>query len=108
DPHRNHKAAYASMSHSMSVRKRWWLVGIGAVLLIFVVAVYIGASVMARRFEPMVREQAIQYLQQRFHSDVELATLHVHLPKMSTLGLLFKRQSGSKARVDGEGLSMRF
>jgi AsmA-like C-terminal region len=92
----------------MSPRKKWWLAGIGVFLLISGVAAYIGASSMAKRFEPMVREQAIQYLRQRFHSDVEIATLHIHLPKMSTLGLLLKHQSGAKVHVDGEGLSMRF
>src|SRR5205085_6399749 len=74
----------------------------------FGVGMYIVVPRMIRRFEPMVREQAVRYLRERFHSDVEIKTLHVHLPKLSRLKVLFKKERGAKVAVDGEGLSMWF
>jgi hypothetical protein len=55
----------------------------------------------------MVHDEAVQYLRQRFHCDVQLASLNVHLPKLSTIGLLLKRERGARVSVDGTGLSMR-
>ena len=59
------------------------------------------------RVEPMVREQAIRYLQDRFHADVKLDALHIQLPQLSTIGLVFHKQRGSIVQVEGEGLSLR-
>ncbi len=91
----------------VSRRKKRWLIGIGVVALAAVVALFVAAAVTAKQFEPMVRDQAVLYLENRFHCDVQLASLHVHLPKVSTIGLLLKRERGAKLRVDGEGLTMR-
>ncbi len=63
---------------------------------------------MAKRFEPMIREQAIRYLHDRFHSEVELAALRVNPPRMSILQLVLRRGRGAMVGVEGEGLSMRF
>jgi hypothetical protein len=84
-----------------------WLIGIGIFAVLAVVALYMSAARLAKNFEPMVHDQAVRYLSDRFQCDVQLAALHVHLPKMSTLGLLLKREKGAKVGVDGEGLSMR-
>ena len=67
----------------------------------------IAASVYAKRFEPYIRQQAIQYLSQRFNSDVKIAALHVSLPGASPLRLLFTKGRGSLAWIDGGGISMR-
>jgi hypothetical protein len=56
----------------------------------------------------MVREQAIEYLQHRFHSDVQLKALRIHTPKVSWVALFLNHGRGTKVRVDGDGLSMRF
>ena len=92
----------------MTGRRRGWL--IGAVLLAVAVATFVILYVMARRlaanFEPMVRYQAVEYLRTRFHCDVQLKTLHVHLPKLSTLALLLRHEKGARVRVEGEGLAM--
>ena len=54
----------------MTKRKRNWLIGTALVLtLAFAVLIWAGV-VMARRFEPYIREQAILYLQERFDSEV--------------------------------------
>ena len=62
-------------------RKKKWLIGIAAAATLGMFALVVAASILARRFEPYVREQAIEYLHKRFDSDVELASLRVHLPK---------------------------
>lgn len=92
----------------MSVRKRRWILGILAGLAIVAIGIFIAAYRLIGQFEPMVRDQAIKYLEGRFHSNVELAALHIHLPKMSAFSLVRTRGRGTTVAVDGEGLSMRF
>lgn len=92
----------------MTRRTKGWLIGIAAALLIFGVAVWIAVSVISKRFEPLIREQAIRYMHERFQSDVELAALRVHWPKMSALNILRTRGRGYKVVVEGEGLALRF
>jgi hypothetical protein len=89
-------------------RKKYWLAGIATLLVLGTIAVFVAASVMAKRFEPMIREQAIRYLQERFHSDVEIAALRVNPPKMSVLQILLRHGRGAMVGVEGEGVSMRF
>jgi AsmA-like C-terminal region len=92
----------------MSKTKKRWLmwsaIALGVALLGVIVATYI----VVRHFEPLIREQAIRYLRERFDSEVELKALHVHMPKRPTLALLRNRGRGAKIAVDGEGLSMWF
>ena len=88
-------------------RKKKWLIGIAAATMLGIFALVVAASILARRFEPYVREQAIEYLRKRFDSDVELATLRVHFPKTSPLSLLLTKGHGTLVRVDGEGISLR-
>src|SRR5512147_3169347 len=88
-------------------RKKRWLIGIAAAVMLGILALVVAASVLARRFEPYVREQAIEYLQKRFDSDVDLAALHVHLPKTSPLRLLLTKGRGTLVLVEGEGISLR-
>ena len=92
----------------MTARKKWWLIGTGGFVAAGAIALYVAAPRMARRFEPMVREQAIRYLRERFHSDVEVGALHIHLPKLSRFQLLLKHEQGAKVQVEGEKLSMWF
>ncbi len=88
-------------------RAKYWLAG-GAVLGLAVLAAFVAAAILARRFEPILREQAFRYLSQRFHSDVELAALHITPPKMSTLDILLRRGRGVMLGVEADGLSMYF
>ena len=89
------------------VRKRWLYAGV-AVTTVGIAALFIAASVLSRRFEPFVREQAIQYMSERFDSDVKIATLRIKMPKLSPLNVLLKHGKGVTARVEGEGISMRY
>ncbi|HWR54814.1 MAG TPA: hypothetical protein VN428_27140, partial [Bryobacteraceae bacterium] len=84
-----------------------WVITAGVVVLMLAAAGVIAARVLSRRFEPYVRQQAIEYLKKRFASEVELRSLHVRLPQTSPLRLLVTRGRGGIARVDGEGLTMR-
>jgi hypothetical protein len=88
-------------------RKRKWLIRIAVATMLGIVTLFVTASLLARRFEPYIREQAIEYLRKRFDSDVELDTLRVHLPKTSPLRLLLSKGRGALARVEGEGVSLR-
>ena len=94
----------------MTRRRKRWIIGLTLAAALGV-GVLVGLFYLARgiaaNFEPMVREEAILYLRTRFHCDVELRALHVHLPRLSTVSLLLRRERGARVRVDGEGLSMR-
>src|SRR5436309_12506360 len=91
----------------MSNRKKKWIIGIGLGLLITGGSLVGMAFWFAKRFEPYIREQAIEYLRKRFDSEVELASLRVHLPKTSPVRLLLTKGRGVMAAVEGEGLSLR-
>ena len=70
-------------------------------------ALAVAASVMAKRVEPTVREQAIQYLRKRFDSEVELGRLHVHVPPGLPLRLIFGGGRGTLVKVEGTDLFLR-
>ncbi|MBV9769140.1 MAG: hypothetical protein JOZ32_06190 [Bryobacterales bacterium] len=91
----------------MSKRKKLWLSGIALVVLILLAGGYIAASVIAKQFEPRMRAEAIKYLSNRFHSEVELGALHIDRPKMSTLQILLRHGRGAIVAVEGDDLSMR-
>ncbi len=84
-----------------------WLMSFGLAVLMLAAAGVIAARILSRRFEPYVREQAIEYLKKRFASEVELRVLRVRLPRTSPLRLLMTRGRGGITRVDGEGLTIR-
>jgi len=88
-------------------KKKKWLIGAGALTLVLVVCLFIAASILAKRFEPYIHQQTIQYLSKRFDSEVELAALHVRIPKISPLRVMMTKGRGVLASVDGEGVSLR-
>jgi len=91
----------------VTARKKKWLIGLGAVAALGVAALFIAAHQMAKKFEPYIRDQAVQYLQKRFDSQVEIGALHISVPKLSPLQLLAKDWHGAKARVEGERVILR-
>src|SRR5262245_50103055 len=91
----------------MSKRKKHVLIGLVVLGLLGFVLMLVVASILSKRFEPYIREQAILYLTRRFDSQVELAALRVRLPRSSPLHLLWTRGRGGIARVEGAGLSLR-
>jgi hypothetical protein len=88
-------------------KKRRWMIGAGLLALMVIVSLVVLTSILRRRYEPYIREQAIQYLRQRFDSDVELSQLHIQMPRISTWRLLLTGGRGAVAEVDGDGLSLR-
>lgn len=92
----------------MPWRKKRWPIASIFVFTVLAGGLYIAASILARRVEPYIRAQAMQYLRERFNSDVELGRLQVHVPPALPLRLLFRAGRGALAQVDGTGLSLRF
>src|SRR5262247_1972422 len=92
---------------AMSSRRRRWLIALGMCLLGLVAVVVIAARMLAARFQPYIRQQAIEYLENRFDSDVELADLKVSLPNTSLFQLVMTRGRDVHARVEGEGIVLR-
>src|SRR5262245_47550660 len=92
---------------SMSARKKKWIIAVGLGLLIAGGSLAGMAIWFAKRFEPYIREQAVEYLRKRFRSEVELASLNVRLPKTSPVRLLLTKGRGVIASVEGEGLTLR-
>ena len=85
------------LAGAASLSSCWWSQGL-----------IIAASVIAKRFEPALRAQAIKYMQDRFHSEVEIGALHINRPKMSTVQILLRHGRGAIVAVEGEGITMRF
>ncbi len=56
----------------MSSKKKKWLLGLGLAGLAGFVTIFLVGRHMSRRFEPYIKEQAIEYLKKRFDSEVEL------------------------------------
>jgi hypothetical protein len=91
----------------LTITKPKALVAVSVFVLLTGIAVVVGAHHFRNRLDPYIREQAIRYLEQRFDSDVELASLRVSLPPMSALKLVWTRGHGIFAPVAGEGISLR-
>ncbi len=92
----------------MSKRAKLWVGGIPVFLLMVVAGAYLAAAMIAKRFEPALRAQAIQYLQERFHSEVEIGALHINRPKMGVIQILLRHGRGAIVAVEGQDISMRF
>src|SRR5437899_9018590 len=88
-------------------RKEKWFAGIGAAAVLTVAGLIIAGSILSRRFEPYIRQQAEQYLRTRFHADVQITGLRVEMPRLSPLRMLFTKGRGAMAWVDGEGITMK-
>jgi hypothetical protein len=92
----------------VSSKKRRWLIAAGLMLGLIVISIAVLTSILKKRYEPYIRDQAIAYLRGRFDSEVELATLHIRMPGVSTLRLLLTGGRGSVAEVDGDHLVLRY
>jgi hypothetical protein len=60
-------------------RKHRWLMWIGVVLGLILVALGVVVAVMMRRAEPMLRAVIVEKLQERFHARVQLDSFHISL-----------------------------
>jgi len=91
----------------MTQRKKKWLIAGILMFAVVVGGIFTAALILAKRVEPYIRDQAIQYLRERFNSDVELARLQVHVPPALPFHLLFHRGRGAVAEVEGIDLALR-
>jgi hypothetical protein len=88
-------------------RRRKWLTAFAGVSVLVVSGLYIAGVVLARRFEPYIRQQAEQYLRTRFYSDAQIGGLHVSMPHLSPFRMLFSRGKGEVAFLEGENISVK-
>ena len=91
----------------MTRRRKKWLIAIGVITVTALIALSVAGYVLANRFEPYVREQAIAYLQNRFESKVELAAIRVRLPEFSPVEMLLKRGRGVRVGIEGDRVVLR-
>src|SRR5262249_55452247 len=91
----------------MTKRRKTWLIVIGLALGCGFIGLLIAANVLARRIDPYIRQQAILYLQRRFDSEVELASLRVRVPNTSPLKILLNRGRGTLVHLEGEDVLLR-
>ena len=90
----------------MSSKKRWF-VAICASIALGTLAMFMVASTMSKRFDPYIRQQAIQYLSRRFDSEVEVGKLTVHVPKVPFFRLFANSGRGVIAEIVGEDILLR-
>ncbi len=92
----------------MAKRTKYILAGVALFIVVLVAGAYFMAAAIAKRFEPALRAQAIQYMQQRFHSEVDIGELHINRPNMSVIQILLRHGRGAIVAVEGQDVSMRF
>ena len=90
-------------------RKTKWVV---AAALIGVPAacgmgLYFLAKQHASKIEPYIREQAVAYLRDRFHTEVEIADLRIDIPTLSPVKLYLTKGRGVMATVTGRGVLLK-
>jgi hypothetical protein len=89
-------------------RRKKWLLGIGLVAGVGMVALVLVATAMTHRLDPYIRNQVLLYLQERFDSEVEIQSLRVTLPKASALRMWLTHRRGAWATIDGSGVMLRY
>lgn len=87
---------------------RKWMIWTAAVAGLLLVGLFVAGLILARRFEPYLREQTVAYLQKRFASEAEFRDLKVRLPLGSPLQMLLNAGKGAHVQVEGKGLLLRY
>jgi hypothetical protein len=88
-------------------RRRKWLAALGGAAVLAALVLYIAGVLVARRFEPYIRQQTEQYLRTRFHSDAQIGGLRVSMPHLSPFRMLFSRGRGELAFLEGENIAVK-
>ena len=88
-------------------RREKVVTGVGAAILVALIGLIIAGSILTRRIQPYIRDQAEQYLRDRFRANVQIASLRVSLPRLSPMTMIFTKGRGTIATVEGEGIVMR-
>lgn len=90
----------------MSRKQKWWL-GSGLFAIALVLALSVAVSFLAKRVEPYIRQQVIDYLAKRFESEVQVGRLSVNVPRVPPLKLLMNHVNGVIVQVVGEDIVLR-
>ena len=61
----------------------------------------------ASKIEPYIRDQAVAYLRDRFHAEVEMADLRIDIPALSPVKLYLSQGRGVMASVTGKGILLK-
>jgi hypothetical protein len=91
----------------MTPRKKKWLIASVVALASVAIVLFVAGRVMAQRFEPYIREQAIHYLQEHFDSEAEVGELHVSMPNLSPFKVALNKGKGAIARVEASNVLLR-
>src|SRR3954447_13362277 len=88
------------------INKRWLLGSVVGAVCVLLIMFAVG-SMLATRFDPYIRDQAIQYLSKRFESEVEIGKLSINIPRIPFMKLFWTRGRGVIAEVTGADIVMR-
>lgn len=91
----------------MRRRTKWLagaLVGIPAVGGL---TLYLLAKQHAAKIEPYIRDQAVEFLRNKFHAEVEIANLQIGVPPLSPMKLYTTKGRGVMASVVGTGILIK-
>ncbi len=92
----------------MQRRTKWLLAATFAgVPLAGGLALYYLAKQHAAKIEPYIRDQAVEYLRDRFHAEVEMASLRIDVPALSPVKLYLSKGRGVLAAVTGQGILIK-
>ena len=85
--------------------RKWW-VWVLMVTFVLVAGLAVTAFILTRRLEPLVREQTVRYLRERFDADVEIGRLDASLPMGSSTRVILTRGKGAVVRASGEDVTV--
>lgn len=92
----------------MQRRTKWLLAAtfIGLPIVGGLTLLYL-AKQHATKIEPYIRDQAVSYLRERFHAEVEMADLKIDIPATSPVKLYISKGRGVIASVTGRGILLK-
>lgn len=92
----------------MQRKTKWWLAaGLLGVPAAGGLALWYLAKQHASKIEPYIRDQAVAYLRDRFHAEVEMAELRIDIPALSPVKLYVSQGRGVMASVTGQGILLK-
>lgn len=88
-------------------RKKIVLGVAGGTVAVSLLALFIAARHLTEKTEPFLRDQTVTYLRERFHADVDLKALRIHMPRLSPVRMWRSKGVGTVVKVEGDDLTMR-
>lgn len=91
----------------MSKRTRRWISALAVVAVVSIAVVLYLARRLANRIEPYIRDQIVQYLEDKFDADVAIASLSISLPAKSRFKMWWTKGRGSTAEITLTGIQLK-